>query len=596
MEPTTRRIARCPTIARCPWIARYPWIALGALVASVSLLGCGTSEEPATIDLHADEAAPRTDVSDADAMALPLAELRALEERATEAAGADEAGVAAARRAASYARILALRADLGVSGRGEESSGSDTLSASPATRDEALSRAESLLREASRRRAVPGACDAALDLSRLLARDADRPDDAWLVAYRAARRFSEPSDEACATELRRVIALLDGHRADTALIAAIDADPDADDPSAALGASSASSASAWAAARADDAARAQLVSVSVLGGGDRGDRSARFVATFDHIARFEQRLEEGVGEAPTRFVIEAHAAIGAEVAAQTRVGRGGIRTIEATAQEAIARIVLTLEPGASARLWLLPDPFRLMVDVGAASTPRPERPSTVIVLDPGHGGADYGTRIFGLEESDIALDLALRTREALRRRIRGAQIVLTRDRDVFVSLEQRSAMANAIEADMFVSIHLNASDEPVERGGVTTFVLDTSGDRQALLLAARENGTRPSDVGQLSLLIASLQREEQLTASRALAEAVHARTLAGGRTVFPRLHDRHVRSAAFYVLVGATMPAILLEASFLTREDEARMLATEAYRQALAEGIAEGIAQFAAGE
>jgi N-acetylmuramoyl-L-alanine amidase len=165
---------------------------------------------------------------------------------------------------------------------------------------------------------------------------------------------------------------------------------------------------------------------------------------------------------------------------------------------------------------------------------------------------------------------------------------------VFVSLEQRAAMANAVDADAFVSIHHNAADEPVAHGGITTFVLDTTNDRQALRLAARENGTSASEVGDLSRILAGLRRDEQLASSRGLAERIHRGALVGGRTVLPTLYDRGVRSAMFYVLVGATMPAVLVEASFMTRADEARALRSEVYRQALAEGIADGIARWAA--
>jgi N-acetylmuramoyl-L-alanine amidase len=263
--------------------------------------------------------------------------------------------------------------------------------------------------------------------------------------------------------------------------------------------------------------------------------------------------------------------------------------------------VLDLESGAEARVFFLPEPFRIGIDVAQRAAARPlvapngARDVELIVLDPGHGGHDYGARAFGLRESDLVLDIALRTRDVLRALLPAVRVVLTRERDAFVSLEQRAAMANAVEADAFVSIHLNAADGPVEHGGVTTFVLDLSSDRQALRLAARENGTSIAEVGDLQRILAGLLRGEQVSASRALAERVHRGVLATGRAILPHLHDRGVRSALFYVLVGATMPAILVEASFLTRQEEANALRREEYRQALAEGIAEGIARWIEG-
>lgn len=208
---------------------------------------------------------------------------------------------------------------------------------------------------------------------------------------------------------------------------------------------------------------------------------------------------------------------------------------------------------------------------------------------PGHGGEDYGTRAFGLEEADLALDLAVRVRDALLAARPRLRVVLTREDDAFVSLEQRTAMANAIGADAFVSIHLNGVREDVEHGGVTTFLLDNSSDAAALRLAAAENGTGTGEVGALERVLAGLLRAEQVEASRLLAQRVHASLLAGGRTMLPRLFDRGVRTAMFHVLVGARMPAVLVEAAFMTREDEARALETDAYRAALARGIAEGI-------
>ena len=130
-------------------------------------------------------------------------------------------------------------------------------------------------------------------------------------------------------------------------------------------------------------------------------------------------------------------------------------------------------------------------------------------------------------------------------------------------------------------------------GGVATFVLDTDNDRHATRLAARENGTSASEVTGLQRILAGLHRDDQVAASRAAAALVQRTTLVAGRRVIPTLPDRGVKSAMFYVLVGARMPAILVEASFLTQPEEARHLRTERYRQTLAEGIADGVVRYA---
>lgn len=219
----------------------------------------------------------------------------------------------------------------------------------------------------------------------------------------------------------------------------------------------------------------------------------------------------------------------------------------------------------------------------------------VLVLDPGHGGRNPGAKgPTGLRESDVALSLARRVRRRLASRLPSAEVLLTRDSDRGMSLEQRAEVASAVDADLFVSIHLNASRDPTAKGGVSTFVLDTKGDEQALRLAARENGTQVADVGALQAVIATLFRKGQTERSLALARAIHRGTLARGRRVMPDLPDRGVKRALFYVLVGVAMPAVLVEASFITRPDEERALRSDAYRDALAGGMADGIIRYLA--
>lgn len=353
-------------------------------------------------------------------------------------------------------------------------------------------------------------------------------------------------------------------------------------------------------ARSESDEAQTIQSISVYGRDTRDADGVRVVIEVDRVAPFQPRELEADEGMPARLVVDVEGAFAAPTLEDVvSVGTGGLSRVRLARHERGTRIVFELAAESSTNVFALPSPFRIVVDV-SRNPERGQRPMSsdapefdLLVLDPGHGGNDYGSRAFGLEEADVVLDLAFRVRELLRRRMPGLRVVLTRERDVFVSLEQRAAMANAINADAFVSIHLNASDDPVSHGGVTTFVLDTTNERQALRLAARENGTSVSEIGDLSRILAGLRREEQVVASRALAERIHLGVLTGGRTVLPTLHDRGVRAAMFYVLVGATMPAVLVEASFMTREDEASALHHERYRQALADGMAEGIMRFA---
>ncbi|MBO6938029.1 MAG: N-acetylmuramoyl-L-alanine amidase [Deltaproteobacteria bacterium] len=313
--------------------------------------------------------------------------------------------------------------------------------------------------------------------------------------------------------------------------------------------------------------------------------AARVVATLlpgplrESCAFQEERPEDGTHLLRIDHLVAAPTAQEAE-------GAGPVRSVSVDGHT----IVTELEPGADPRTFFLLDPLRAVIDVVPPVAEVPDGP--LVVIDPGHGGEETGAQFDGLSESVLVLDLAQRAARVLQRRAPSVRVVLTRTDDVQMPLEDRAARANELDADLFVSLHLNAADEPVRIGGVTTFVLDTTDDRQALRLAARENGTNAASVSQLQRLLAGLHREEQLEGSRQLAEAVHATTLAAGRRHLPELPDRGVKSALFYVLVGARMPAILLEASFLTKAEEADALKTDGYRQALAQGIAAGILRY----
>ncbi len=488
--------------------------------------------------------------------------------------------------------------------------------------DAALDRSRALLVLASRRRTVEGACEAAIALAELEARDRANLAAAYIEAHRTVRRFDDGAHADCVERARTILATLTAFRPPAATLAAVDADPDGDDPSIGLTGSDATGATeattdpfaAWASAQ-PAAASASLTSISVFGSEAVAGRvpraartaarpsSARVVLSISDLVRFESSEIAADGELPRRFAILLPAtSMGAEVASAAPVGSGGLLRVRASADGPGTRVTLDLEGDAVPVLFVLPEPFRVIIDVrsagAAADAVAPSGPRTLdlLVLDPGHGGDDFGARAFGLEEQDITLDLATRVRDILRARLPSTRVVLTREENRFVSLEQRTAMANAVGADVFVSIHLNAAWEDVIHGGVTTFVLDTTDDRQAVRLAARENGTSETEVGALSRILAGIHRDEQSDGSRALAEQIHRATLSGGRRVLPRLYDRGVRSAMFHVLVGAAMPAVLVEASFMTRREEADALRTEGYRQSLAEGIADGIVAYARGD
>ena len=341
-----------------------------------------------------------------------------------------------------------------------------------------------------------------------------------------------------------------------------------------------------------DRDKARLVRIDVYGAAAEDTAGARVVLLFEGAPLFQQKQLPAEGILPARIAIELEdVEWGDTVPVSQSVERGGLQRVRLATPN--PRVVLDLQPGATGRLFYLTDPYRIVVDVSAVSRSGPKR-RPLVVLDPGHGGREPGAANdqYGLVESQVALDLAELAASRLSAIMPRVRVLLTRSTDVDLSLEERCALANAMEADAFVSIHLNASQEPVRKGGVTTFVLDTTNNRQALRLAARENGTRVAEVTGIQGLLAKYHRRTQAEGSLTLAGKIQRHTLKRGRSVLPKLADRGVRRAMFYVLVGARMPSVLVEASFVTYEPEARALTRHKYRRALADGIASGIASY----
>lgn len=230
----------------------------------------------------------------------------------------------------------------------------------------------------------------------------------------------------------------------------------------------------------------------------------------------------------------------------------------------------------------------------------PPRPTPTVrfkvVLDPGHGGKDVGAiGVDGVREKDVVLAIALLLKHRLAADPRF-EVVLTRQTDVYLRLEERTARANTEDADLFVSIHANASHNP-EAHGVETYYLNNTDDRATLRLAAMENGLRHAtgqarDGHPASLILSDLIQNFKVEQSRHLAEHVQ-RALMGelsGRSFVTR--DLGVKRGPFYVLVGAGMPCILAEVSFLTHAAEGPRLARRAYQETIADGLLRGISQF----
>ena len=245
----------------------------------------------------------------------------------------------------------------------------------------------------------------------------------------------------------------------------------------------------------------------------------------------------------------------------------------------------------------------------AAATPPPPRPARPtssgkrsltralglkigrIVIDPGHGGHDTGTiGPTGLMEKKVVLDVAQRLGALLKDRL-GSEVVYTRQDDRFVSLEKRTAIANQKQADLFVSIHANSSRNRAIRG-IETYYLNFTSSPHALEVAARENAVSEKSIHQLQDLVKKITLKEKLEESREFASQVQ-RSLVRGMARRNGLRNRGVKKAPFIVLIGAQMPSILAEISFLSNRTDERLLRKSAYRQKMAESLYRGVQRYA---
>ncbi|HUA14179.1 MAG TPA: N-acetylmuramoyl-L-alanine amidase [Verrucomicrobiae bacterium] len=217
-----------------------------------------------------------------------------------------------------------------------------------------------------------------------------------------------------------------------------------------------------------------------------------------------------------------------------------------------------------------------------------------IVIDPGHGGHDTGTiGPDGLEEKDLVLDVGKRLGKLLESRL-GAEVVYTRKDDTFIPLETRTAIANQQRADLFISIHANSSDDPMARG-VETYYLNFTSSPDALDVAARENAVSQKSIFELQDLVKKIALKEKIEESREFAGDVQQSLHAGLAARSPAIRDRGVKKAPFIVLIGANMPSILAEISFVSNPTDERHLETGEYRQKIAESLYRGIAKYVNG-
>jgi N-acetylmuramoyl-L-alanine amidase len=214
-----------------------------------------------------------------------------------------------------------------------------------------------------------------------------------------------------------------------------------------------------------------------------------------------------------------------------------------------------------------------------------------IVIDPGHGGFDTGTiGPSGLREKDLVLDIGLRLRKLIEAQT-NSEVFMTRSTDKFIPLEERTAIANEDGADLFISIHANASRDHSVRG-IETYFLNFTSDPEALRLAARENATSQESVHQLQNLIQKIALNNKIEESQELARDIQAGLYKHMSRISSGIHNRGVRKAPFVVLIGANMPSILTEISFLSNTHSERLLKSPSYREQVAKALFNGIEKY----
>jgi len=213
-----------------------------------------------------------------------------------------------------------------------------------------------------------------------------------------------------------------------------------------------------------------------------------------------------------------------------------------------------------------------------------------IVIDAGHGGHDPGAKGKGVTEAELVLDVALRV-EKLLQKIPGVDVILTRRTDEFIPLQERTAIANREGADLFLSIHANASPNAQARG-IETYFLNFANNLGAAAVAARENAASGQTMGALPDLVKAIALNNKLDESRDFATQIQRAMLDRLKAANKTIKDLGVKQAPFVVLIGAAMPSVLAEISFVTNPQEARLLKSNAYRQRIAESLFNAIRKY----
>lgn len=339
--------------------------------------------------------------------------------------------------------------------------------------------------------------------------------------------------------------------------------------------------------------------------------TVRVVLDFEDVSRYSVFTLYN----PFRLVIDAERTVARHVATPTVVAP--VATEQATLAGAAPKDVPRFVPGATREPPPAAAPARqepsavVLIPAPAPALPSPV-PSPVIpetnvaggfsiarqlglsvsriVIDPGHGGHDPGTIAKGLTEASLTLDVALRLEKLLQKEL-GIEVVLTRRSDVYIPLEERTAIANRHNADLFLSIHANSSRNTSAKG-IETYFLSFASSPEAEAIAARENSASEREMHQLPDIIKAISLNNKLDESRDLANMVQEALVGTLKKANKEVRSRGVKKAPFVVLIGAAMPSVLAEISFITNKQELQLLKTSAYKERIAQALYSAVLRY----
>lgn len=350
----------------------------------------------------------------------------------------------------------------------------------------------------------------------------------------------------------------------------------------------------------------------------------RVVVYADRETEYTHRLlraDPSIDKPPRLYVDVSHSTIGEGVQKTIPINddllsdaRAARNTLDSV------RVVLDIKSFETYKVFSLKDPFRIVIDVwggnGAGPPPTPGTGGAAgealadktrkmprgalakqlalgvrrVVIDPGHGGKDFGAPGFipGVHEKDIVLQIARRLARKLREDV-GLEVLMTRNEDRYLTLEERTAFANTHRADLFISIHTNASRDP-RAYGTETYFLNLATDDESIRVAAMENATSTKNISDLHSILNDLLKNAKINESSRLAAFVQSGMITHlAANGYPRIKDKGVKQAPFYVLLGARMPSVLVESAFISNREECQLLTTAAFQEQVANSIVRGI-------